>query len=67
MAIGAGMTSAIMNPTRPQEMDAIRAANLLTNNDPWGAAWIRANKPPAAEGEPDAGARGRREGRRRRG
>ena len=48
-------------------MDAIRAANLLTNNDPWGAAWIRANKPPLAEGEVEAGARGRREGRRRRG
>ncbi len=47
-------------------MDAIRAANLLTNNDPWGADWIRANKPPLAEGEVEAGARGRREGRRRR-
>ena len=61
MAIASGMTSAIMNPIRPQEMDAIRAANLLTNNDPWGAAWIRANKPPLAEGEVEAGARGRRE------
>ena len=29
----------------------IRAANLLTNNDPHGAAWIKANKPPAVEGE----------------
>ena len=67
MAIASGMTSAIMNPTRAAEMDAIRAANLLTNNDPWGAAWIRANKPPAAEGEAEPGARGRREGRRRRG
>jgi 5-methyltetrahydrofolate--homocysteine methyltransferase len=67
MAIASGMTSAIMNPTRPQEMDAIRAANLLTNNDPWGAEWIKANKVPLAEGEVEAGARGRREGRRRRG
>jgi 5-methyltetrahydrofolate--homocysteine methyltransferase len=40
MAIGAGMTSAIMNPTRIQEMEAIAAANLLMNNDPNGAAWI---------------------------
>jgi 5-methyltetrahydrofolate--homocysteine methyltransferase len=48
-------------------MDAIRAANLLTNNDPWGAEWIKANKVPLAEGEVEAGARGRREGRRRRG
>jgi 5-methyltetrahydrofolate--homocysteine methyltransferase len=66
MAIASGMTSAIMNPTRPQEMDAIRAANLLTDNDAHGAAWIRANKAPLAEGEVEAGARGRREGRGRR-
>ncbi len=67
MAIASGMTSAIMNPVRPQEMEAIRAANLLINADPWGAAWIAANKAPVAEGEVEAGARGRREGRRRRG
>ena len=67
MAIASGMTSAIMNPVRPQEMEAIRAANLLMNNDAWGGEWIRANKPPAVEGEPEPGARGRREGRRRRG
>ncbi len=41
MAIGAGMTSAIMNPIRPVEMEAIRAANLLMNHDPHGAEWIR--------------------------
>ncbi|MEM6634828.1 MAG: methyltetrahydrofolate cobalamin methyltransferase [Pseudomonadota bacterium] len=40
MAIGAGMTSAIMNPIRPVEMEAIRAANFLMNNDPNGSAWI---------------------------
>jgi 5-methyltetrahydrofolate--homocysteine methyltransferase len=67
MAIASGMTSAIMNPVRPQEMEAIRAANLLINADPWGAGWIAANKAPLAEGEVEAGARGRREGRRRRG
>ena len=33
MAIGAGMTSAIMNPVRQQEMEAIRAANFLMNHD----------------------------------
>jgi 5-methyltetrahydrofolate--homocysteine methyltransferase len=67
MAIASGMTSAIMNPVRPQEMEAIRAANLLMNNDPWGGEWIRANKPALAEGEVEAGARGRRgESRRRR-
>ncbi|WP_439103468.1 methyltetrahydrofolate cobalamin methyltransferase [Celeribacter marinus] len=40
MAIGAGMTSAIMNPVRLQEMEAIRAANLLMDHDPDGAKWI---------------------------
>jgi len=66
MLIAAGMTSAIMNPVRPQEMEAIRAANLLMNKDPHGAKWIKYNKPPLAEGEVAPGARGRREGRRRR-
>ena len=41
MAIEAGMTSAIMNPLRPAEMEAIRAANFLMNHDPNGAEWIR--------------------------
>lgn len=56
-----------MGSTKAQsggEMEAIRAANLLTNNDAHGANWIRNNKPPATEG--GAGARGGREGRRRR-
>jgi len=66
MAIASGMTSAIMNPVRPEEMNAIRAANLLMDNDAGGAAWIKANNPVLAEGEAPAGARGAREGRRRR-
>jgi 5-methyltetrahydrofolate--homocysteine methyltransferase len=41
MAIGAGMTSAIMNPVRMVEMEAIRAANFLNNQDPNGGEWIR--------------------------
>lgn len=40
MAIGAGMTSAIMNPVRSAEMEAIKAANFLMNHDPNGGAWI---------------------------
>ncbi len=40
MAIASGMTSAIMNPIRPQEMEAVRAANLLMNHDPDGSNWI---------------------------
>ncbi|MCQ0970408.1 methyltetrahydrofolate cobalamin methyltransferase [Paracoccus sp. TK19116] len=41
MAIGAGMTSAIMNPVRSAEMEAIKAANFLMNHDPNGGDWIR--------------------------
>ena len=33
MVIGAGMTSAIMNPCRPQEMEAVRGANVLNGTD----------------------------------
>ncbi|GFE64276.1 methyltetrahydrofolate cobalamin methyltransferase [Litoreibacter roseus] len=109
MAMGAGMTSAIMNPialpvgpkkldekraelaaagiivpddidpevlasvtglgsTKPRagkEMEAIRAANFLTDNDPHGGAWIRFNKPPGADGA-EGGRGGRSGGRRRR-
>jgi len=107
MAMGAGMTSAIMNPvalpvgptkiaekraqveaagivlpegmddeafaqmfgmgsTKPRagkEMEAIRAANFLTDNDEGGGAWIAFNRAPAAAGE---GRGGRGGGRRRR-
>jgi 5-methyltetrahydrofolate--homocysteine methyltransferase len=40
MVIGAGMTSAIMNPCRPQEMEAVRAANVLNGTDPNCGNWI---------------------------
>lgn len=110
MAMGAGMTSAIMNPvalpipaskiaekraevaaagvvlpegmddetfvslfgmgsTKPRagkEMEAIRAANFLTNNDPHGGDWIRTNKQPPKAGEEGRGRGGRSGGRRRR-
>ncbi len=60
-----------MGSTKPRsgrEMEAIRAANLLMNNDPHGAEWIRFNKPPAAPGDaaPAGGRRGRPGSRRRR-
>ncbi len=110
MAMGAGMTSAIMNPvglpvpaskiaekraevaatgleipedmdddtfcqlfglgsTLPKagsEMEAIRAANFLTNNDAHGSEWIKFNKPPPKAGEEGRGRAGRTGGRRRR-
>lgn len=40
MAMTAGMTSAIMNPVRSVEMEAVNAANLLLNHDPNGGRWI---------------------------
>ncbi len=75
MAIGAGMTSAIMNPVRPVEMEAIRAANFLMNHDDNGYDWIKFSRvldaveagtpyPEAARASAEAG--GSRGGRRRR-
>ncbi len=110
MAMGAGMTSAIMNPvglpvppskiaekraevaatglqipedmddetfcqlfglgsTLPKsgsEMEAIRAANFLTNNDPHGSEWIKFNKGAPKAGEEGRGRAGRVGGRKRR-
>jgi 5-methyltetrahydrofolate--homocysteine methyltransferase len=44
MVIGAGMTSAIMNPCRPQEMEMVRAANVLKGNDANCMNWIKTYK-----------------------
>ncbi|MGB3314950.1 MAG: methyltetrahydrofolate cobalamin methyltransferase [Albidovulum sp.] len=77
MAIGAGMTSAIMNPVRQVEMEAIRAANFLSAHDPNGGEWIRFAKvleavesgmsfAEASQSQSQA-ASGRRGGRRARG
>ncbi|HEY6800641.1 MAG TPA: dihydropteroate synthase [Agromyces sp.] len=64
MAIGAGMTSAIMNPLHAETKSAVLAADVLMGTDENCATWIRANRDPnAPAGE---GARAGREGRRRR-
>ncbi len=78
MAIGAGMTSAIMNPVRAVEMEAVNAANMLMDHDPNGGTWIGfarileavrggADFAEAARAAAASGARtgGRRGGRRR--
>ena len=44
MAICSGLTSAIMNPTNVNEINAIRAADLLMNRDANGAKWIKSNR-----------------------
>jgi len=42
MAMSHGLTSAIMDARSPQIVRAVKAADLLTGNDPWGANWIAA-------------------------
>jgi len=44
MAIGNGLTSAIMDTRAPQIVRAAKAADLLLDRDPWGAAWIAAHR-----------------------
>ncbi len=63
MAMGAGMTSAITSPLHAEVMQAVLGGDVMMGHDPDCAAWIRKYRDPAAEG---TGARGNREGRRRR-
>ena len=67
MAIASGMTSAIMNPVRPQEMEAVRAANVLMGTDKDCTSWIRTYRDhqPAAAGGAAAPAPADTGGRRR--
>jgi len=65
MMIGAGMTSAIMNPLHLEDIQAVIGADVVMGADPNCAAWIRKFREPAPEGAEGDGARGRREGRRR--
>ena len=64
MMIGAGLTSAIMNPLHPEDIQAILGADVVMGHDANCAAWIRKYREPTPEGE--AGAGSRREGGRRR-
>ena len=66
MAIGAGMTSAIMNPLHAEDIQAILGADVMMGHDPNCGNWIRKYREPAPEGaEGAAGDRRGREGRRR--
>jgi 5-methyltetrahydrofolate--homocysteine methyltransferase len=60
MAIGAGMTSAIMNPLHGEETGAIKGADVLMGHDRDCRRWLKAYRAPSAEGDE------RRERRRRR-
>jgi len=61
MAIGAGLSSAILNPLHPEMMSGIYAANVVMGADPDCAAWIARHR------DPGEGPRRGRRGRRRRG
>ena len=74
MAIGAGMTSAIMNPMHTEIVKACMGADVMMGHDPDCARWIRRFReaPPMAAGggaappPAEGAARGRREGGHRR-
>jgi 5-methyltetrahydrofolate--homocysteine methyltransferase len=73
MAIGAGLTSAIMNPMHLEIVKACMAADVMMGHDPDCARWIRRFReaPPLQAGggaaaAPEGAARGRREGGHRR-
>ncbi|HSM42557.1 MAG TPA: methyltetrahydrofolate cobalamin methyltransferase [Afifellaceae bacterium] len=70
MAIASGMTSAIMNPLRPQEIEAVHAANVLMGTDANCQNWImtyRDHTPAAAGSAATAPAAASSGGGRRRG
>src|SRR5260370_5605543 len=64
MMIGAGLTSAIMNPLHAEDIQAILGADVVMGHDSNCGAWIRKYREPAPEGEEGVGGR-RRDGRRR--
>jgi 5-methyltetrahydrofolate--homocysteine methyltransferase len=73
MAIGAGLTSAIMNPMHLEIVRACMAADVMMGHDPDCARWIKRFReaPPlqasgGAAAAPEGAARGRREGGHRR-
>ncbi|MGH9303703.1 MAG: dihydropteroate synthase [Acidimicrobiales bacterium] len=44
MAMGLGLTSAIMDARSPRLVGAVKAADLLLDHDAWGASWIAAHR-----------------------
>src|SRR6516162_10358439 len=51
MAITHGLTSAIMDARSPQLVRAVKAADLLTDKDAWGASWIAAHRAAQAQAQ----------------
>jgi 5-methyltetrahydrofolate--homocysteine methyltransferase len=54
MAIRSGLTSAIMDARSPELVRSVKAADLLLDRDPWGAAWIAAHRARAQQQAPAA-------------
>ena len=54
MAIASGLTSAIMDARSPQLVRAVKAADLLTDKDAWGASWIAAHRAAQAQAQAQA-------------
>jgi len=46
IAMGSGLTSAIMNPLHSEARSAVMAADVLLGNDANCASWIRQHRPP---------------------
>lgn len=44
LAMGAGLTSAIMDARTPSIVTAVKAGDLMLGNDEWGMAWIAAHR-----------------------
>ncbi|MBM85695.1 MAG: methyltetrahydrofolate--corrinoid methyltransferase [Rhodospirillaceae bacterium] len=59
MAIGAGLTSAIMNPLRSEEMTAVWGADVMLGHDLECRHWIKRFREPAADGSTGGGRRRR--------
>lgn len=65
MAIAAGLTSAITNPIHEEVMQAVMGSNVVMGHDVNCVKWLKKYRQPTPDGEA-SGARGGREGRRRR-
>jgi len=66
MAMGAGMTSAILNPLHGEERQAVMGADVMLGHDPDCMRWIRSFREAPVAGSSEGAGRGRRPSRRRR-